>query len=275
MSPARAQSAATCAGAAAPATFSAEDLEANSQTVLTATHSIQVELSFNSGGPSPDDTTVAFSGPPGMPLFSSPSGSVGKRLSLGGTRVVYQPGAAGPLVVTATWLQDDGSGNGTMCSASASTTLQISPATPLRLTDPRHVRGVHVHLRRDSDWKWETDIGKTTDLRPLQIRVRGTHKARLPGASVPFKTLNVGIRLSDTSYGGRQRSLATPHWRTIVLADDSAIGLQGNVSVGGIRNKPLSYELQVLQAGRLVARLAAAGKCDVFSCQFKTLKLTR
>jgi hypothetical protein len=55
MFPAGAQSAATCAGAAAPATFSAEDLEANSQTVLTATHSIQVELSFNSGGPSADD----------------------------------------------------------------------------------------------------------------------------------------------------------------------------------------------------------------------------
>jgi hypothetical protein len=53
MLPAGAQSAATCAGAAAPATFSAEDLEANSQTVFTATHSIQVELSFNSGGPSP------------------------------------------------------------------------------------------------------------------------------------------------------------------------------------------------------------------------------
>ena len=31
----------------------------------------------------------------------------------------------------------------------------------------------------------------------------------------------------------------------------------------------------MLQAGRLVARLATAGKCDVFSCQFKTLKLTR
>jgi hypothetical protein len=274
MFPAGAQSAATCTGAAAPVTFSAEDLEAKSQTVFTATHTIEIDLTFNDGGPTVDDTTTQISAPPGVPIFTG-GGPVGKRLNLGGSRVAIQPAGPGPVTVIATWLQDDGSGNGTMCSASASTALQISPATPLRLTDPRHRRGVHVHLRRDNDWKWGTDIGKTTDLRPLQIRVRGTHKARLPAASVPFKTLNIGIRLSDASYGGRQRSLATPHWRTTVLADDSAIGLEGNVSVGGIRNKPLSYELQVLQAGRLVARLAAAGKCDVFACQFKTLKLTR
>jgi hypothetical protein len=59
------------------------------------------------------------------------------------------------------------------------------------------------------------------------------------------------------------------------LADDSAIGLEGAGSTGGVRDTPLSYELQVLQAGRLVARLAAAGKCDVFACQFRTLKLSR
>lgn len=273
-SPAGAQSNPACpAGVVTVASFAVQDMEAGSDTTFTATHTLEVDVTFDGTGPVVDESTIQVSGPAGVPAFNG-GGPVGKRLDLGPGRAALQTSAPGPLPITATWTQDNGSGTGN-CTGSGSTSVQLQPPTPLRLTDPRHIRGEHVHLKSDLSWKWETDIGKTTDLRPVQVRLRGVSRARLPSGHVPFKTATIALRVSDASYGLAERHLRSPHWFVGAGGDDSAIGLRGQERSLGIRDKPLGYELQVLQGGRLIARLAAAGKCDDLQCQFKTLKLKR
>lgn len=274
-SQAGAQSNPACpAGVVTPVSFAVQDVEAGSDTTFTATHTLQVDVTFNTGGPAVDESTIQISAPPGVPVFNG-GGPAGKRLDLGSGRAAVQPSAPGPLTITATWTQDDGSSTGSNCTGSGSTTVQVGAPTPLRLSDPRHRRGIHVHLKYDIDWKWGTNIGKTTDLRPVEVRLRGVSRARLPSGKVPFKTATIALRQSDASYGLSERHLRSPHWFVGAEGDDSAIGLRGQVRGLGLRDKPLGYELQVLQGGRLIARLAAAGKCDDVQCNFKTLKLKR
>src|SRR5262249_48136808 len=124
-------------------------------------------------------------------------------------------------------------------------------------------------------WKWGTNIGKTTDLRPVQVRLRGVSRARLPGGHVPFKTATIALRQSDAGYGLAERHRRSPHRVGGAAGDDSVNRPRGRGPGPGIRDKAVGYEVQVLQGGRLIARLAAAGKCDDVQCQFKKLKLKR
>jgi hypothetical protein len=160
------------------------------------------------------------------------------------------------LPVTATWAQDNGSGTGS-CTGSASTTIPVGAATPLRLGDPRHNKIRHVNLKYDIDWHWGTTLSSTADLHPIEVRLRGVGKAHLPGPKVPFRSVTIGIRESEASYDGGERRLRSPHWIVGVLADHSAIAIRGEIRGLGIRDKPLGYEVQVLQGGRLIGRRAS------------------
>src|SRR5262249_740556 len=126
-----AQSSPACPGGvlAQPA-FAVQDVEAGSDTTYTATHTLQVDVTFNGGGAG-GDGAMQSPGPPGVPLFGA-GGPVGKRLDLGSERVALQPPSAGPLTITATWTQDNGSGTGN-CTGSGATTVQVGAPTPLRL----------------------------------------------------------------------------------------------------------------------------------------------
>jgi hypothetical protein len=274
-SPAGAQSAPACpASVVAQSSFDVFDVDEDlNQTTFIATHTIRVDLNLT--GASVDESTVQFSVPPGVPVLGS-SSPLAQRLNIDApTRIALQPPGPGPLPITATWTQDNGSGTGS-CTGSASTTIQMGAATPIRMGDPRHNKVNHVNLKFDIHWDWGTVLSKTADLRPIQVRLRGVAKAHLPGPKVPFKSITVGLRASDTSFApDRQRKLRSPRWLVEVTAGSSGIAISGNIRGLGDRPKPVAYEVQVLQAGRLLGRLAAAGKCSVFNCTFRTVKLTR
>ena len=261
--PAGAEGAPPCApGTAAQPSWDALDLE--SLGPLVATHTIRVTVDLNGAG---DDTTVAISVPPGATQID-PNSRLGKQLDLGNERVAFIPDAGGPLQLTATWDQDDGTGGGGTCTATAGTTLQVRPAQPLRLSKltKRRVSA--------SQWEWETRLGPFTDRRPVEVRVRSRLTARLPKSSQPFKKTTLDLR-ADTMFDPPERHLRTPRMFTAAHGDREALTLRVKPRGVGIRERSVGYELQLVQAGRQIARVRAAGRCSDFGCVWRKLKIQR
>jgi len=150
-------SAPPCAPGVAPAaTIRGFDVE-DGGGQLTATHTISLEAR-DSNGPL---RNVTFTLPPGTEARGTASDPA------------FSIATPAPVPVTATWshyVEADGS----TCTASAQGTLQVRPATELKF----------IGLRRGT-WTFETfgsviRAGKNADLRPVQLRLRGVRRARLP-----------------------------------------------------------------------------------------------
>ena len=148
------------AGVVAQPTFSASDLDEAGSSQLVATHTIQVTTDF--GSTLVDEGSIGFS-LPASAIAVPPHGD----LSAGPGGVLFTARAAGPLVVTATWTQDDGGGG--KCAGSAPTTLPLLAATPMpRLKDERAVEHLHPNLKFDLLWRYGTNLGPTADLDPVR-----------------------------------------------------------------------------------------------------------
>ena len=254
---AAAQSVAPCdPGRNAPVMWDAYD----SGGALFATHTIEISLRPEpSTGEIVDDSTVKLAFPPGVTVFDA-STHYGKQQQYSNEQLAIQTDTPGPMTATATWEQDDVNGR---CSGGTSNTFQIQPAAPLKLGKPPK----RLDVTR-GPWTWLTRTSPGSDLRPLEIRARSWKKARLPGASLPFRTRSVALRASER-LGGPDRVLRIPRLKVDVYTQDNRLQITGDIKGHG----PVGYEVQVLQGGRQLGRVRAAGHCGSLGCSMKIVKV--
>ena len=152
--------------------FSASDLDELQSGRLIATHTLELTTDFG-------DTLagdVRFSLPASVTVIR-PHGDI----NAGSSGVIFFSDQSGAVPVTATWTQDDG--NGGTCAGSASTSLQLEPATPIgRMKNIRAAEHLHPNLKFDLLWSFAAKVGRSGDLDPVQVMARGVRQPRLPGA---------------------------------------------------------------------------------------------
>ena len=257
----------TCAaGVVAQPTFPASDLDRFGGSGLVATHTIQVATDF--GSTPVDDGSIRFSLPAGATAIP-PHGDVGA----GPGVLLLTARASGSLPVTATWTQDDGSGG--KCAGSASTTLLLGAAMRMpRLKNEQALEHLHPHLKFDLLWRFGTNLGSTADLDPVKVMARGISRSELPGATLPFKTVTVPLRVGDPGFSGvKQRDINLPRWTITTGGDHSAFYVDGDARNLPMNNVTLGYEVKVFQSGRLLAHLRLAGRCNSTICNMRTIKV--
>ncbi len=240
---------------------------------LTATHVIAVTAAFPEDGPiSVDPTTLTWTGPRGVPVITARTRNADD-VGVSDDNRGFVPAKAGPLAVRVSWSQSDGTRTGE-CTGSAGTTLAISAARPLRPRAPRS--NSLAPMFRTDEYVWFTDVGVTSDRRPVAVRLRSVRGARLPGAGVPFRTFTIALRPTDAGWRGRGRTVF-PFVQTFGDFEGAGVGFV-NLLVG-MRNRPsnprFGYELQLVQAGRLLGRVRAAGQCTAFGCEFRPFSVRR
>jgi hypothetical protein len=228
-------------GVAPSATIRADD----GAGPLTATHT--TALSLETSDEQIDDFTVAL--PPGAKAVR------------GGATPAFHVDAPGPVPITATWshlVLEDAS----YCTASAATTLNVEPATPLRYIAPRTRSGVIAD-------DWRVRIGENADLRPVQLRVRGVRRARLPGASAPVETVTFALRGGDkglTYFGRASRTVRSAGWHfdtTWARRDELRISMRDHSNA---RGRGFGFELELTQASRRLGRTRVVGRCNDLFC---------
>jgi hypothetical protein len=243
--------------------FAGSDLDELQSSRLIATHTLQLTTDFG-------DTLagdVRFSMPASVTVIR-PHGDI----NAGSSGVIFFSDQLGAVPVTATWTQDDGSGG--TCAGTASTTLQLEPATPIgRIRNIRAAEHLHPNLKFDLLWSFAANVGRSGDLDPVQVMARGVRQPRLPGAKVPFKTVTVPLRDGDPGSAGATYRITLPRWEIRTEGDHDAFDLLGDARSTTPRNAPLGYEVKVLQSGRLLARLRLAGVCNSFACDMRTVKV--
>lgn len=233
-------------GAAPGATIRARDLE-DSGGPLTATHTIVLELD-SADGPI-DDFAVAL-----------PPGAEARRAGPGPALRVDAPG---PVPVTATWRHTViGYGlalpHGSTCTASAQTTLDLGPARPPRFSAPPP--GAQLMM---TELNWRLRVGENADLRPVEARLRGLRRARLPRASAPVQTISLGLRSGDKPIVfGTGRVLRSAGWRFRFgpyFRDELPIRMS---KFEKSRRLGFGVELELVQGGRRIGRTRAVGRCE-------------
>jgi hypothetical protein len=234
-----------CAPGVAPgAMIRASDLQ-NDGGPLTATHTIDLALVR------PDDSEDQFK-------VTLPPGAEAVR---GGPGPAFRVDTPGPVPITATWSEYVREPEG-FCTASAATTLNIEPAKPLRYIAPRTRSGIIVG-------EWRVRIGENADLRPVQMRLRGVRRARLPGASAPVETVTFALRGGDkglTYFGSALRTVRSAGWHfdaTWAKRDELRIQMRDH---SNRRGRAFGLELELTQAGRRLGRTRLVGRCNDLFC---------
>jgi hypothetical protein len=245
-----------CAPGGPTPTVTATDRQAGAGGALTATHDIDIETNFPDGS-NPD---VQISAPAGVHVKGS----------------TLISDAAGPLPITLSWSQFPP--DGSECTASTSTTLQLQAPTPLsfgklpRSLQPKRIKFLGKY--RSAGFVVTALIGHSSDLRPLELRFKGIARTRLPSAAMPFKIVRPSLR--DLEPGiDKQRFLRGPKWQITsrVNFERTALFVESGVKTGSVHDHPVGYEFQALQAGRLMLRVRAAGKCNLGGCTWRIFKV--
>jgi hypothetical protein len=251
---------------AARPVFTVTDAEdGRGDTRLTATHDIVVNVEFPPEGA--DGVDPRWSGPPGVPMLNQRSRGAREIDLTSPYDAGFQPPAAGPLPVTVSWQQSDGTQSG-RCSSSASTTLNIEAARRIRVPRPRS-------LARSTEYTMSLAFGRDAHLGPVDVRLRSARGARFPGPRVPFRSARRVLRPTDTGTFRRQL-LFTPFLRVMIESQIDPRGLLVTPLVRAIRTNPrLGYELELRQGGRRLVRIRAAGSCNAFGCVFPRVSFQR
>jgi hypothetical protein len=231
-------------GVPASATIRASDGEGPS---LTATHTIG--LYIESGDEQIDEFSLDL--PPGVDRRGGQA---------------FRVDAPGPVPVRATWRHFD---NGSYCAASAGTTVNVEPAKPLRYSGPAR------SSRFMNSMEWSVSYGKNADLRPVEVRLRGVRRARLPGASAPVQTVTFALRRGDRglSYDGRAiRMLRSAGWRFQATFGHSERDIRIDMLHYPGPGRGFGIDLELTQAGRVIGRTRAVGRCSYLVCRYRTVR---
>jgi hypothetical protein len=222
-------------GVAPSATLRAQD-------ALIATHTIALELE-TADGAFIDDFKLTL--PAGVK-------SVQAGPSLG-----FQADTPGPVSVTATWLEYDRNADAD-CSASVAATFLLAAPRPLKFVAPRPgSRGI-------SELNWILRVGTRSDLRPVEVRLRGIARARLPAASAPVQKITLGLREGDPGrmLTGSGRVLRGAGWRFRV---GPFYRNEFPIRMTGPKKRRFGFDLQLVQGGRRIGRTRGVGRCEFTS----------
>jgi hypothetical protein len=237
-----------------PVTLSAGDLEDGDRD-LTATHTITL-YAEDAEGIEIDDFALAL--PPGVQTVRGEADS-------------FRSDAPGLATVTAQWqhlVLVDGTAvpRGSHCTATTTATFNLEPPKPLRVSLPRP-GGM-------SELFWRLRAGEDADLRPVEARLRGVRRARLPRSSTPAQTFTIGLRAGDKPmFDGAGRVLRSAGWRFRFgpyFRREFPIRMS---KFEKSRRLGFGFELEFLQGGARIARTRGLGRC-VFEyglrCRWKT-----
>jgi hypothetical protein len=209
---------------------------------LIATHTIGLELE-TAEGTFIDDFKLTL-----------PAGAKSVRV---GPSPGFQADTPGPVSVTATWLEYDRNADAD-CSASVAATFPLAAPRPLKFVAPRPgSRGI-------SELNWILRVGKRSDLRPVEVRLRGIAHARLPAASAPVEKITLGLREGDPGrmLTGTGRVLRGAGWRFRVgpfFRDEFPIRMTKP------KKRRFGFDLQLVQGGRRIGRTRGVGRCEFTS----------
>ena len=233
------------------ATIRASDVEDVGGS-LTATHTIGLEL--REGGSEVRNTT--FTLPPG-------ARARGDRFDPG-----FSLDTPGPARVLATWTHHVSTEEEFYsCTATLERTLQLEP--PRSLTFVRPIKPT-IGLEY---FQAQLRAGKNADRRPVELRLRGVRRARLPGRGSPIQRVTLAFREGDEGmWVTDTRGLRAAGWRFhlgYVSRDELGIGAQILDSHRGRRGpaEGFGFTIVVVQAGHRVARIRAAGRCGYLGCR--------
>jgi hypothetical protein len=236
-------------GVAPPGTLRAMDTE-DGGGPLTATHTIALELETAEG----PEEEFAVALPPGV------------EARWVGPNRGFRVDGPGPVPVTATWQHYDPA-TVSYCTASAEATFDVEAAKPLRFVPARPRRG------RIAGLEWRVRFGKDADLRPVEVRLRGVRRARVPRPSVPVKTLTLALRRGDKGrwWGQPERELRSAGWRFAVgFRDVGDIFVEMRTFRG--RARGFGFDLELVQAGRRVGRARGVGRCGYLLCDYRSVR---
>ena len=247
-----------CAPGVAPsATIRGFDVEDRGGP-LTATHTIRVGLDVPGYPIGEFEMTL----PPGVQTVPNDD-----------LQALFRTDTPGPVPVTVSWRHAEADSI-TACTASATTTLDIGPARPLRVVGPRLQRAPRPFRRFKIALEWRLPLGEDADLRPIEMRVRGVRRARRPGAAAPGQTLTFALRESDRGFAvndNPERMLRSAGWSFAAgyggRNADPLITMRDYPWRG--RRRSFGLELELTQAGRLLVRTQAVGRCQVRGCNWR------
>jgi hypothetical protein len=234
------------AGVPANVRMSASDLEDNGGS-LTATHTINVYVEAD--GEEVNEFRLQ------LPANAQARGTA------------FRVEVAGPVTVRATWRHLEPGAD--PCTASAETTVNVEPAKPLRYRGPAR-RSTFMNSLH-----WNVSSGKDADLRPLEMRLRGVRRARLPRASAPVQTVTFTFRRGDRglSYNGRAiRMLRSAGWRFQATFGRTPRDVQIDMINYPGPGKGFGIDLELVQAGRVIGRTRAVGRCSYLVCRYRTVR---
>jgi hypothetical protein len=92
---------------------------------------------------------------------------------------------------------------------------------------------------------------------------------------VPFKTLTAPLRTGDPGYHGSERRLPLPRMSLQVTVAPDVLAVKLDSKTTTHHDRPVGYEIELTQAGRLLASFRLAGKCSAFICNMRTVKVQR
>jgi len=234
------------AGVPAAVKISASDLEDNGGP-LTATHTIDVYVEAD--GEEVREFRLK------LPAHAQARGTA------------FRVEVAGPVPVRATWRQLEPGAD--PCTASAETTVNVEPAKPARYRGPARSSGLMNSLT------WKVSLGDNADLRPVEMRLRGVKRARLPRGSAPLQTVVFSFRRGDRglNYNGRAiRVLRSAGWRFQATFGHTARDVVIDMIHPPGKGKGFGIDLELVQGDRVVGRTRAVGRCTYLVCRYRTVR---
>ena len=241
-------------GVAPSATIRGFDVE-DAGGELTATHTIALEAHDRDGY----IPRVAFT----LPAEAQNRGDE--------SNPAFSVDTPGPVPVTATWSHENQSDDST-CTASAQRTLRLRPARDL--TFP----GLRPGPSFADAFQFLLSARKNADLRPVEFRLRGVRRARLPGPRARLQTVRIALRRGDAGVSrGESRILRAAGWRfRIGNIDEHDVIFDAKVidNRRGRRgpSRGFGYAIELVQAGDRVGRIRAVGRCGYLGCRWRALR---
>ena len=232
------------------AAIRASDIE-DAGVPLTATHSIKLEV--REGGAEVRRPT--FTLPPGAQVRGDEFDPA------------FSFDAAGPVQVSATWTHYvDIDQELYPCTATAQRTLLLERPRRLTIVRPLPARFGLEYFQA------QLKARKTADRRPVELRLRGIRRARLPGPGSQLQRVTLAFREGDEGlWVTGTRTLRAAGWKFhlgYVSRDELGIGAQVVDSHRGRRGPARGFGLSIafVQAGHRVGRITAIGHCGHLGC---------